>query len=218
MRFSVAWRPTAALFLVPLLATLCALPALAGNDPSAIQPASVSHKPDASIRMVSSSYHPCQWVSGTRWCSEPAFSYTWNPSYFVWHGVGVFNTTGTNQVVNADFQNNCCDEIHTFSVSIRNDGSTSDRFTVHAAGSGLTGWKVAYFNGTTKVTSAVVAGTFKTPVVAPGGHFLLKVRMSGTFDTETLAGYRLITVASSADPTKKDAVRLQLEYATWCHC
>ena len=216
MRFPVAWRPTAALFLVPLLATLCAVPALAGNDPGGIQPASVSHKPDASVRVVTSRYHPC-WVNqitSKRQC-EPAFNYTNYPS---WQGVGVFNTTGTNQVANADFQHNCCDEIHTFSVSIRNDGSTSDRFKVHATGSGLTGWKVRYFRGTTNVSSAVVAGTFKTPLVAPGSQFLLKVRLSGKWETETFAGHRLITVASSAHPTKKDAVRLQLEQASWCHC
>jgi hypothetical protein len=195
----------AAVLLAALAAATLAGPIMASNGAGFIQPASASHKPDASIRVVKSHYH----YPGAR------FSYSTYPS---WQGVGIFNATGKHQVAKADFQNNCCDEVHIYSVSIRNDGSTSDRFKVHATGSGLTGWTVSYFKGRKNVTSAVEAGTFTTPLVAPGAQFLLKVKMSGLTDTETFDGYRLIRVASAADGTKYDAVRLKLEYGTWCYC
>ena len=208
MRSRIVFSPIAAVFVAALASAMFAGPIVASKG-AGIQGASVTHKPDASIRVVKSHYKPTY---------EHGFNYDWNPQYFVWKGVGVFNTTGLGQVAKADFQQNCCDETHTFSVSIRNDGNTSDRFKVHATGSGLTGWTVTYFRGTTNVTNAVRAGTFQTPLVAPGSQFLLKVRLSGKWQTETLAGSRLITVASSADPTKKDAVQLKLEQATWCYC
>lgn len=186
------------------MALFGATPALASGS-AGVHTTAVTHKPDASVRVVKSKYHyPGQ-----------SFSYSLYPS---WQGVGTYNTTAKHQTAKADFQYNCCDETHTFSISIRNNGGAGDRFTVHATGSGLAGWAVTYFHGTTNITSAVVGGTYTTPTLASGGQFLLTAKLVGSAASETLAGSRLVTVASFADGTKKDAVKLRLEEAAWCFC
>ena len=187
----------AAIFLAALaVAALTAGPAMAATV----------HKPDASIRTLTSHY------------AIPGYMKFTHSYGTAWTGVGIYNTTGTNQTTSADWQYGCCNEKHAFSISIRNNGNSSDHFKVKATGTGLVGWKVTYFKGTTNITSAVVAGTYTTAVVAPGGQILLTAKMSGTDVDETLAGYRLVTAASSGDPTRKDAVRFQLHEATWCQC
>ena len=40
------------------------------------------------------------------------------------------------------------------------------------------GWKVAYFRGTTNITSAVVAGTFRTASLAPGATYLIVAKIT----------------------------------------
>jgi hypothetical protein len=207
VRPQVAIRPMAAVFLAALAAAMLASPILARIDPSGVQAAAATHRPDASIRVVKSRYYID--YEG-KW-----FTYQAYPS---WQGVGIYNSTATGQIARADWQYGCCNEKHTFSISIRNNGTASDRFTVKATGSGLSGWTVKYFKGTTNITSAVVAGTYQTPLIAPGGQFLMTAKMTGAAASETLAGSRLVTVASSADPTKKDAVKFQLHEATWCYC
>jgi hypothetical protein len=205
MRSHSVIRPTAAVFLCAWLAAAFAGPALAGSDQSATAPSAIQ-RPDASIETLTSHY------------SIPG--YTKFPWYYesVWHGVGVYNTTGANQTAAADWQYGCCNEKHAFSISIRNKGKAADHFKVRATGSGLVGWTVTYFKGTTNITSAVVAGTYQTPLVAAGSQVVLTARLTGNAATETFAGYRLITLTSVAASTNKDAVRLQLHEATWCHC
>ncbi len=60
-------------------------------------------------------------------------------------------------------------------VRIVNDGLSADTFSVKGTPSGG-GFAVSYWYAGRNVTTAVRAGTFRTPSVAPGGSALLKVR------------------------------------------
>ncbi len=101
-----------------------------------------------------------------------------------------------------------------FAVNIQNDGSKSDRFKLKAPSSG---WKIKYFHGSTNITTAVVAGTYRTATVAPGASAEITVKV----DIDTIAldatGTRLITITSSSDSTKKDAVKLKMKIGS-CGC
>src|SRR5262245_43666974 len=111
-------RPAASHFAAALLAILAA--ALVASPVFA----ATSHKPDASIRALTSHYA----IPG-----YDKFTWDYDPS---WVGVGVYNTTATGQTTRADWQYGCCNEKHAFSISIRNNGNVADRFKVKATGSG----------------------------------------------------------------------------------
>jgi len=188
-------RQLAAVAVAVLAVTIMASPVLAAGV----------HKPDASIRPLTSHYA----IPG-----YDKFTHDYDPS---WIGVGIYNTTATNQVGRADWQYGCCNEKHAFSIAIRNNGNVSDRFKVKATGTGLAGWTITYFKGTTNITSAVVGGTYQTSLLSAGSQVVLTAKLSGA-DTATFKGSRLVTVTSVGDSTKKDAVRFQLHKADWCYC
>ena len=198
-------RLSGLILVAAAIALFGAAPALASGSPG-VHTSAVTHKPDASIKALTSHYA----IPG-----YDKFTWSYGPDF---HGVGVYNTTATNQVATADWQYNCCNEKHAFSIAIKNNGNTSDRFKVKATGAGLAGWTVTYFRGTTNITSAVVAGTYTTSQVAPGSQVLLTAKMSGLIDSETFKGSRLVTVTSVGDSAHKDAVKFQLHKAEWCYC
>jgi hypothetical protein len=187
------------------MATMVTGPTLAAARVAGAQMVAATYRPDASIHALTSHY-----VVGSE-------KFTWSYGT-AWFGVGVYNTTATNQVAAADWQRNCCNEKHAFSIAIKNNGNASDHFKVKATGTGLGGWSITYFKGSTNITSAVVAGTYTTPSVSPGSEVVLTAKMSGVSGSEIFKGSRLVTVTSAADPAHKDAVRFQLHKATWCYC
>lgn len=133
-----------------------------------------------------------------------------------WYGNNVYNLTASGQTAEwAD----CCgfeEPPVVFRISIQNDGSVSDRFRVVATGR-TQGFKVRFFRGTTDITAAVKAGTYRTPLLAPGEKHLIKAKVTlndPCCDDKTT---RLVTLTSVADPTKQDAVKLVRRYFT-CTC
>ena len=64
-----------------------------------------------------------------------------------------------------------------FEVRVTNRGDVADRITVLGAPRGTT-FKVAYFAGGKNVTADVVAGTYSTGSLRPGGTVLLTVKIS----------------------------------------
>jgi hypothetical protein len=96
----------------------------------------------------------------------------------------------------------------TFGITIQNDGTGADRFSVQATGSATTMYRVRYFRGTTEITTAVVAGTYQTPLLAVGAKYLIttKVKVKSTA-TSGSSVTRLVTIRSVADTTKLDAVK-----------
>lgn len=119
-------------------------------------------------------------------------------------GNNVYNRTGAGQAATMENFNEVDGAFYTFDISIQNDGTRSDRFRVQATGTPTRWWKVEYFSGTRNITSAVVAGTYRTGSLAPGTATLIRARITliGSADLR-----RLVTIRSLADPTKADVVR-----------
>jgi hypothetical protein len=119
-------------------------------------------------------------------------------------GNNIYNLTGTNQTRTGSAERG---STITFGIQAQSD-SRPDSFRFAATGSATTMYGVTYFRGTTDITAAVVAGTYTTPVLAPGVTFLItakvKVKSTATVGSSVT---RLVTVTSVADGTKKDAVK-----------
>ena len=97
----------------------------------------------------------------------------------------------------------------TFGISIENDGTGYEDFEVQATGGATSAYAVRYFRGTADITAAVVAGTYRTPSLKPGGTWLITVRVavSSTAGAGSSVS-RLVTITSGADVPTKDAVKL----------
>ena len=94
-------------------------------------------------------------------------------------------------------------------ISIQNDGTAADTFTVAANAGSATGFEVNYYVGrtSTNVTSAVEAGTFTTPSLAPGDIYRLRVKAKVTTSTPRGSSIdRLVTITADADGTTSDTV------------
>ena len=119
-------------------------------------------------------------------------------------GNNVYNTDGTNQTRSAS---KAIGASVTFYISIQNDGAAADSFKVSGAGS-TTMYSVRYYKGTTEITSAVVAGTYQTASLAVGSttqvKAVVKVKSTATVGSSIT---RLVTITSTNDCTKHDAVK-----------
>ena len=190
MRSHVAIPPVAALLLAALLGAMVASPVLARSNPSGVHPSAVVHRPDGWVR------YEGLW-SG----------YDYYPDPKPWVGNNIYNTTGAYQTAKKRLVGAYSDGAYVaFAVTIQNDGA-SDRFKLRATGQGSI---VRYFHGTTNITSAVVAGTFRTPLLGRGAKYVISVRV----DVEDAV--RLLTATSIADTTKKDAVKVKVTLSCGC--
>lgn len=118
-------------------------------------------------------------------------------------GDGVQNTTAAGQTRTVRVRRT---GKATFTVRVQNDGNVADQLSVKAA-SGTKAFTVVYRRGTTNVTRAVVAGTFRTPTLAPGGSTDLKVVVRPTkLAKKGAAITRSVTTTSTGDSTRRDVV------------
>jgi hypothetical protein len=220
MRPPIRNRWAIALLLSALMPALVVTPALAGSGSNldvgrvfrsaAAVPiadfgaeltlaSTAASKPDGRIRLRATGY-----PGGTGY---PGKVKTYKGPFI---GNNVYNTTGARQTdVEATYGAGVEGSYHIFDISIQNDGAHADKFKVKAPG---TGTAVKYFHGTTAITAAVVAGTYRTTSLAPGTTYLItaKVPAGGSIT-------RLVTITSVADPTKKDAVKFGLKFVA-CGC
>jgi hypothetical protein len=154
-------------------------------------PAAVVHQPDGSVRLGPSGYGNVQ---------------TTGP-LGKWFGVNVYNATGAGQQATWSILGSgmVAGTYLTFDISIRNAGTAADRFTVRATGPATPSWIVTYARNATNITAAVIAGTYRTPSLAPGATYLINAKI-----TINQGGpiTRLVTIKSVADPAKVDAVSL----------
>lgn len=121
-------------------------------------------------------------------------------------GDNVYNTSGDNQArTGAGARRSTI----TFTVSIQNDGTATDRFMLQASGADTTSYIVRYYKGTTEVSTAVMNGSFQTDPVAAGAAALItvKVKVRGSAPAGSSVT-RLVTISSVNDSTRKDAVKL----------
>lgn len=120
-------------------------------------------------------------------------------------GDDVVNSTGRRQTATGSARPG---HAVTYTVSAQNDAQFSDRLTLRGQGS-TTAFRVTYrtLSGA-DVTSAVLAGTYRTAMLGPGQAE--SVRVTVTVRRSAAADVRLTrtaTVSSVADPTRRDTVR-----------
>jgi hypothetical protein len=135
-----------------------------------------------------------------------------------WFGNNIYNTTATGQRAEYfDQQGVSYDGPIVFRIRIQNDGARTDRFRVLAKGS-TSGYRVKFFRGTTDITVAVKAGTYKTPKLKPGAVYNIKARVTLRSDAVNRdKAVRLVTLTSMGNSNKKDAVKFERRFGT-CSC
>jgi hypothetical protein len=198
MRFVTRTFVRRALLSGALLAALGVSPAAAAAQPEGIRPTAV-RQPDARIRY---------------WAYKSAFSNIVDPR--PWKGNNIYNSTGLSQTQKESLAGVYDDARFIHKVLIQNDGATSDRFKLKATATGAQGggWTFRYFRGTTNITSAVVAGTYRTPTLSAGEKFVIRVVSSVGASGKYV---RLITATSVNDTSRVDAVKLVFDYVA-CGC
>jgi hypothetical protein len=120
-------------------------------------------------------------------------------------GDNIYNDQGSNQTINSGA---VLGSTVTFGISVQNDGlNESDRFYVQGGGS-TSQYRVKYFVGTTDITAAVIAGTYRTPWLIPGAKKLItaKVKVLSAATYSSLVS-RLVTSTSISDSTVVDVVK-----------
>ncbi|MBL8777694.1 MAG: hypothetical protein JNK12_17260 [Acidimicrobiales bacterium] len=121
-------------------------------------------------------------------------------------GNNIYNLTGAGQTKS----NTTCSSQYLeagFAVRMQNDGNVADRFTVKSP-AGNSRFTVRHASAAGTVTSRVVAGTFRTPLLLPGETYEIGIFVKATAGTPRGASItQTATVTSVADPTKKDVVK-----------
>jgi uncharacterized delta-60 repeat protein len=121
-------------------------------------------------------------------------------------GSNVYNITGAGQtqvIAVSDRQNK------TVYVDIQNDGAVSDRLLVKG-GRGNESFSVKYLVGKTNVTSKVLAGTYSTAKLPPGGKLTLKVIVTGNSSAIGKKHRLLIRSISTVDVRGQDAALIKV--------
>jgi hypothetical protein len=119
-------------------------------------------------------------------------------------GNNVYNTTGNNQSVSTTAGRGVQ---RTFVVNVQNDGTATDAFILRGPGSS-TGFTVAYFAGTTNITTAVVNGTYRMNNVPVGGTRAIQMRVTvGSGAALGTVKSSLVTATSANSGALADAVR-----------
>lgn len=177
-----------ATFLALTVAAVAVIPAVAAGPDAG--------RPDAAIRFTAYRSPFGHYPNGSRWLGQDIYNATARGQTKRMTAMGVYER----------------DTRMVFSVAIANNGGT-DRFRVMASGSGR--WRVRYFAGGHDITAAVVAGTYRTPVLAPGEIFKIRAKVRlGRSGTSVM---RHVLVSSVSAPQRQDAVRLRVDYST-CGC
>jgi N-acetylneuraminic acid mutarotase len=119
-------------------------------------------------------------------------------------GNGVYNTTGVGQTRAVT----TTATVTTFVFSLQNDSTSTDTLTMSAPGSAtrFTARYLAGLSGSTDITAAVTAGSYRTVALAPGAT--RSVRLQVTVASGTASGTSmtwLATIGSVASPSTHDA-------------
>lgn len=89
---------------------------------------------------------------------------------------------------------------------VENDGAGPDRIALQGTRA-TADFQVRYFQGRRNVTAAVKAGTYRTPLLAPGGRHELRVELRPTAASRPGDEHRVVLLAASdGAPTHQDAV------------
>ncbi len=119
-------------------------------------------------------------------------------------GNDVYNGTGDHQTKRGSAARGSS---VTYYVSVQNDATLADVIRLKGTSSN-TQYAVTYWSGPTEVTSAVIAGAYVTPSLAPGATHVLKVVVtvrSGAAAGSSLAA--TLTAKSTTDTSRRDTVK-----------
>ena len=120
-------------------------------------------------------------------------------------GDDVYNTTGIGQSVGGGVSGG---GIVAFGISIQNDGVLTERLKVKGTKSTSANYTVRYTHGKTNITKAVVAGTFKTPLLAFGASYLITVSVTVASTAPLHTRLTLLaTISSVGNTNAKDVVK-----------
>jgi hypothetical protein len=130
-----------------------------------------------------------------------------------WVGLHIRNRDAQNQTITRRFAGAAPRGTHyLFELKLTNRGAAG-RLAVMAPGESA--WRVHYFAGAEDVTIAVDAGTFRTPRLAHGESYV--VRISARLGTPGTALVQRLVVAGAGLNSARDSVRLNLRYLS-CGC
>lgn len=121
-------------------------------------------------------------------------------------GNNVYNTTGSGQSKAGSAKKG---KTIVFQMSVQNDSSAADSFTLKATGSATSKFTIKYFKGTTDITARVLAGTYSTGSLTAGATQTITADV--TVKSRAAVGdsiSRLVTITSVGNSAKKDAVKL----------
>jgi hypothetical protein len=119
-------------------------------------------------------------------------------------GNNIYNTDGSGQTKSGKARIGYIVEFH---LSLQNDGDTADSFKLSVSAGSTTMYRLRFYRGSNDITASVVAGTYTTPSIAPGGALVITVDVivkKGATLGSSIS--RLVTVASVADNAQKDAL------------
>jgi len=134
-----------------------------------------------------------------------------------WFGNDIYNKNASGQL--AEWYD-CCgfeDGPVIFRIKVQNDGTRTDRFRLSATGR-TEGYKVKFLRGTTNITAAVEAGTYRTPWLSPGQTFLIKAQVTRVDACCGDRTARLVTITSVSNTNKQDAIRFVRQNADCGTC
>ena len=122
----------------------------------------------------------------------------------VFKGDGVYNATGAGQTVQGAAARG---STITYWVSAQNDAPFADALRLKGTAT-TTRFRVTYTAGGVDITPQVVAGTYTTPVLAPGDAVLIKVvvKVKVTAPAGSVLTGSMV-VKSDADPARRDTVK-----------
>ncbi len=102
--------------------------------------------------------------------------------------------------------------VRRFVISIQNDGTQPDSYTVVANGTAVSGFDVSYARGypPSDITTPLVTGIYQTPTIQPGELYRFRaiVRVGTVLDQPGIS--RLITARSNNDTSVSDSVRFTI--------
>jgi hypothetical protein len=167
------------------------------GSPVALVAAPIAQKPDARVRLAESGY------TGHRERQTGPFV-----------GNNVYNSTGLHQQSLVESFADVVGTYYAFDISIQNDGTHPAAFAVRATGTASRYWAIRYSHISTTITSAVLAGTFRTPTLAPGATYVIRATMSEKGEADIS---RLVTVRSTAGTSRVDAIKFGFKVVA-CGC
>ena len=95
----------------------------------------------------------------------------------------------------------------TYTVSVQNDATVAEQLRLRGQAS-TTAFTVRYFSPAgINITPGVTAGTFRTPVLAPGGTYAVKVQVTVTSRGGVARPPPGRSPISTRDATKTDTVK-----------